>query len=147
MLGVYAWQRYWNRSGRLPVAAPSVRAMSAGFGNTVQVGMPMAAALFGEAGLAIHITLVSLHALTLLTLQTALVELDLAREQARSGSGAGGICSRRCARRCATRSIHPVVLPVLAGLAWNFDRLAAARRSSTSCCRRSARRWCRCAWC
>ncbi len=49
------------------------------FGNAVQVGIPLAAALYGEAGLALHITLVSLHALILLTVLTALVELDLAR--------------------------------------------------------------------
>ncbi len=107
-----------NRKQRLPVAAPSVRAMSAGFGNTVQVGIPMAAALFGETGLAIHITLVSLHALTLLTMQTTLVETDLAREQVRS-SGSGGLWSTL---RSTVRNtvIHPVVLPVIAGLVWNL---------------------------
>ena len=118
MIGVYAWQRYWNRRDRLPVAAPAVRAMSAGFGNTVQVGIPMAAALFGEAGLAIHITLVSLHALTLLTLMTALVELDLAREQVKaSGSGDLWTTLQTTVRNTV---VHPVVLPVVAGMIWNF---------------------------
>src|SRR5215212_4683085 len=46
MLGVvYLWQRRWNRTGRLPVAAPSVRAISATFGNTLQIGVPMVTAL------------------------------------------------------------------------------------------------------
>ncbi len=121
MFGIYGWQRYWNRKNRLPVAAPSVRAMSAGFGNTVQVGIPMAAALFAEAGLAIHITIVSLHALTLLTIQTALVELDLAREKVKT-SGTGNLLATL---RTTVRNtvIHPVVLPVIAGLLWNVASL------------------------
>src|SRR5690606_27264321 len=45
MLVVYAIERHRNRGGRLAVAAPSVRAISAVFGNSVQVGIPVAAAL------------------------------------------------------------------------------------------------------
>ncbi|MGZ5236734.1 MAG: AEC family transporter [Caldimonas sp.] len=104
-------------------AEPSVRAITASFGNTVQVGIPLAAALFGETGLALHITIVSLHSLTLLTVLTALVELDLAHEQRRADPG-----SARLARMLATTVrntvIHPVILPVLAGLAWNASRAA-----------------------
>src|SRR3982750_4208774 len=62
LLGVYAWQRPRVRAGNLATAAPSVRAISARFGNTVQVGIPLATALFGEAGLSIHVAIVSLHA-------------------------------------------------------------------------------------
>ena len=118
LLGVYLLQRRANRDGRLPVAAPSVRAISAVFGNTVQVGIPMAAALFGEAGLAIHLAIVSLHALVLLTLTTALVELDLARAQRRSGAAEGHLAATLLAPARHT-VIHPVVLPVLIGLTWN----------------------------
>ena len=104
-------------------AEPSVRAITSSFGNTVQVGIPLAAALFGETGLALHITIVSLHSLTLLTVLTALVELDLAHEQRRADPG-----SARLARMLATTVkntvIHPVILPVLAGLAWNASGLA-----------------------
>ena len=73
-----------------------MRSITASFGNTVQVGIPLAAALFGESGLALHITIVSLHSLTLLTALTALVELDLAREQRRAdpGSSTSWACSR-----------------------------------------------------
>ncbi len=118
LLLIYAWQRRWNRTGRLPVAAPSVRAISASFGNTVQVGIPMAAALFGEAGLAIHITIVSLHALVLLTLLTALVELDLARERRRQGTVETHLLAT-LATTARNTLIHPVVLPVMCGLVWN----------------------------
>ena len=127
LLGVYALQRRWHhrRAGALPMAAaaapaaPAVRAISAAFGNTVQVGIPMAAALFGETGLAIHLAIVSLHALVLLTLSTALVELDLARAQ----HGRGAIGTHLAATLLSTARntvVHPVVLPVLIGLSWNL---------------------------
>ncbi len=116
LLAVYAWERRRNRGGRLPTAAPSVRAISATFGNTLQVGVPMAAALFGETGLGLHITLVSLHALTLLLVLTTLVELDLARAQARHESRRLWGTLKLTLRNTI---VHPVVLPVLAGMAWN----------------------------
>lgn len=99
------------------VVAPSVRAITAGFGNTLQVGLPVAAGVFGEKGLAIHIAVVSLHALSILTLLTAIVELDLARERS-SGNLAGTLL-----QTVRNTVIHPVVLPVLAGLAWNTTGL------------------------
>ena len=118
MLGVvYLWQRLWSRDRGLSAAAPSVRAISATFGNTVQIGVPIMAALFGEAGLAIHITIISLHALTLLTVLTTLVELDLAHEERRRGSHANPLATLR--KTVRNTIIHPVVLPVVAGLVWN----------------------------
>ena len=113
LLGVYFWQR--GRVGKEAhgAAAPTVRAISASFGNSVQLGIPLAAALFGEAGLGIHIALVSLHALVLLSLLTALVELDLARHQATATFWS------TLQNTLRNTIIHPVVLPVLAGLLWN----------------------------
>jgi predicted permease len=95
-----------------------VRAISASFGNTVQVGIPIAAALFGEAGLSIHIAVMSLHALALLSVLTVLVELDLARERHEDGQTRSSLAAtlRTTARNTL---IHPVVLPILAGLLWN----------------------------
>jgi malonate transporter and related proteins len=117
LLGVYAWQRSRGGAERHGAAAPSVRAISASFGNSVQLGIPLAAALFGEAGLGIHIALVSLHALVLLSLLTALVELDLARQHLTSTFWS---TLRKTLRNTI---VHPVVLPVLAGLAWNATGL------------------------
>ena len=116
MIVVYLVQRRANRNGALPVAAPAVRAISSVFGNTVQVGIPIAAALFGEAGLAIHLAIVSLHALVLLTLVTALVELDLARSNYDLGRAH---LLKTLASTARNTIIHPVVLPVLIGLSWN----------------------------
>ncbi len=118
MLLIYAWQRWRNRTRRLGVAAPCVRAMSGGYGNLVQVGLPLAAALFGEAGLAIHITLVGVHSVLLLTAITALVELDLARERRRQGN-ADAHLGHTLALTARHTLVHPVVLPVLCGLLFN----------------------------
>jgi malonate transporter and related proteins len=125
LFAVHAWQRRLNTrrepARRLPAAAPAVRAISVTYGNTLQVGIPMATALFGEAGLGIHITIVSLYALVLLSVLTVLVEIDLAREHARGAEAASllGVL----ATVVKNTVIHPVVLPVIAGLSWNLTGL------------------------
>ena len=113
LLAVYGWQRWRRPHSGLPVAAPAVRAITVTFGNSVQIGIPLAAALFGEAGLGLHLTVVSLHALVLLAVLTTLVEMDLARES----HGHDLWTMLRATLRNTV--VHPVVLPVLAGLAWN----------------------------
>ncbi|MFO1326521.1 MAG: AEC family transporter [Rubrivivax sp.] len=121
LLVVYAGERAAARQGGA-AAAPSVRAIAATFGNSVQVGIPVATALFGERGLAIHIPLVSLHAIVLLSVLTALAELDIARERATTGQAARLWPTLHKTLR--NTIVHPVVLPVLAGLAWNATGLA-----------------------
>lgn len=115
-LGVYGYHR-WRRAHADEAARPSVQAINAVFGNTMQVGVPLAAGVFGEEGLGIHVTVLSLHALTVLTVLTTLVELDLARERARSQTQRLRATLLTTVRNTV---IHPVVLPVLAGLAWNL---------------------------
>jgi malonate transporter and related proteins len=118
LLAVYAWQRRVAAAApAAPPSAPATRSVTATYGNAVQLGIPMAAALFGEPGLAIHIALVSVHGVLLLTLLTVLVELDLARADRASSAWS----TLRITLRNAV--IHPVVLPVLAGLAWNATGL------------------------
>ena len=117
VLAVYGWHRRAATRVAMPAAAPATRAIAATYGNGVQLGIPMATALFGEPGLALHIALVSLHGLVLLTLLTTLVEVDLARAD-RSATLAATV--RTTARNAL---LHPVTLPVLAGLAWNLTGL------------------------
>lgn len=118
---VYGWLHHRVRvaarsgatSGQLP-AAPAIRTLAATYGNGVQLGIPFAAALFGEAGLAIHLALVSLHGVILLTLITVLAELELART-------APATTLRDTLHKTLRNTlIHPVVLPVVAGLLWNL---------------------------
>lgn len=117
VLAVYLWHRRAAAKLETSAAAPATRAITATYGNGVQLGIPLAAALFGETGLALHIALVSLHGLVLLTVLTTLVEVDLAR----ADQAATLASTVRTTVRNAL--IHPVTLPVLAGLVWNFTGL------------------------
>ncbi len=102
-------------------AAAATHAVASSFGNTVQLGIPLAAALFGEQGLALHITLLSMHVLIILSLLTVLAEVDLARAHAaRHGAQPLWPAVRSTLRNTL---IHPVMLPVLAGLLWNSTGL------------------------
>ena len=120
---VYAGSRRRLLAGAGAVAEPSIRAITASFGNAVQIGIPLAAALYGETGLALHLSVVSFHSLILLTVLTALVELDLARAQRREDSDQARL-TRMLAVTVRNTIVHPVVLPVLAGLAWNATGVA-----------------------
>ncbi|MBO0868563.1 MAG: AEC family transporter [Micromonosporaceae bacterium] len=118
LLGVYTWQRLRHP---VPPAAPAIRALSLTFGNTVQLGIAVATAIFGSAGLAIHITIASLQSIALLVPATALVELDLSRGR---GPEPGRLRLLRVVAGTARRTlIHPVVLPVLLGLAYHATGL------------------------
>jgi malonate transporter and related proteins len=111
MLSVYLLFR-WRGHVAQPARA-SVRAITASYGNAVQVGIPLAAALFGESGLGLHLTLVSLHGLVMLTVLTALVEHDVARS---STTGSSRATWHTMLRNMIT---HPVVLPLVVGLLFN----------------------------
>ncbi len=122
LLLVYAFNQ-WRARTRSPTpvpepALPAVRAVTASFGNTLQIGLPFVAAVYGDAGLSIHVTIISLHALTLLTLATLLAELDIARAAHRTGQGAALLVT--LGQTAKSTLIHPVILPVLAGLIWNL---------------------------
>lgn len=119
LLAIYGWQRWRGAAERNGAAAPAVRAISATFGNSVQLGIPLAAALFGETGLALHVALISLHALVLLSLATLLAEVDLAHSP-RPGRNAPSSLAATIATTLRNTVIHPVMLPVLLGLAWNL---------------------------
>ena len=116
LLAVHAWSRR-ARSADVPVAGPAIRALSMTFGNTVQLGIPVVIALFGDEGLAVHVAIISMHAVTLLTIATVLVEADLARA-ADTHEGPGLAATALTTARRAV--VHPVVLPALLGLVWNL---------------------------
>lgn len=128
LLGTYLGARALGRDGD-PPGAPAVRAISVTFGNTVQVGLPVVLALYGQAGLRLHVTIISLHALTILSVITVLIERDLARA-ARGGSPGSAATPSPAPTALGTALetarntvVHPVVLPVLAGLAANLAGL------------------------
>ncbi len=113
MLIVFAFER------RRQIAADvsTVRALSVTFGNTVQIGIPVALATFGEAGLAIHATIIAVHALVLLT--TATVIMEWVRRDRQNASSMASVLLPMFKQTL----IHPVILPVVAGFVWNIFKL------------------------
>ena len=91
----------------------AVLALAASFSNTVMIGIALIGLAYGEAGLVILLTLVSLHALVLLTAGTVLLELAVAREAAAAQPRAMWRTVLGAVRNAV---IHPVPLPILAGL-------------------------------
>jgi len=91
----------------------AVLALAATFSNTVMIGVALIGLAYGEAGLVILLTLVSLHALVLLTAGTVVLELAVAREAA---AGQARAMWRTVLGAVRNAVIHPVPLPILAGL-------------------------------
>jgi len=92
----------------------AVLALASTFSNTVMIGISLIGLAYGPAGLVILLTLVSLHALVLLTAGTVVLELAVAHEAAGRGDARHMLATVLGAVRNAV--IHPVPLPILAGL-------------------------------
>lgn len=118
---LYAWHTWRQRRHPGPPAVPTVRTITSMFGNTAQVGIPVVTAVFGEPGLGIHVTVMGLHGLILLSTLTVLVELDRARAHARSADARP--VGEMALTTLRNTIIHPVVLPVLSGMAFNATGL------------------------
>lgn len=90
----------------------AVLALAGTFSNTVMIGIPLAELAYGKEGLVILLTLVSIHALVLLTSATVVLELAVARES-EHGARAPVKTVLMAARNAV---LHPVPLPIIAGL-------------------------------
>jgi predicted permease len=104
----------WNRGRRLSGDDATIRALSVTFGNTVQIGIPVVVAVFGERGLAIHAAIIAVHSLVLISIATVMMEWSRARRGEHESYWA---TARQVVRQTV---IHPVILPVLAGYLWNL---------------------------
>jgi malonate transporter and related proteins len=94
----------------------AVEALAAIFSNTVMIGVPLVGLAYGEAGLVLLFTLISLHALILLTLATVALELLVAREEAQRQAGGQRHILATVGLAVRNAVIHPVPLPIIAGL-------------------------------
>ncbi|MES2425234.1 MAG: AEC family transporter [Pseudomonadota bacterium] len=94
----------------------AVLALASTFSNTLMIGVPLVGLAYGEPGLVILFTLVSVHALVLLTLATVVLELAVAREAVAQGQGAPRHLLATVALAARNAVIHPVPLPIIAGL-------------------------------
>jgi hypothetical protein len=93
----------------------SVLALAGIFSNTLMIGVPLIGLAYGEAGQVLLFTLISLHALVLLTMATVVLELQMASEQA-AESGQKGQLWRTVAQAIRSAVLHPVPLPIIVGL-------------------------------
>lgn len=94
----------------------TVLALAATFSNTVMIGVPLVSLAYGQAGLIVLFTLISVHALVLLTLATLVLELAVARELATSGSQGRQHLLLTVLAAVRGSLIHPVPLPIIVGL-------------------------------
>ncbi len=105
----------------------AARGLANMFSNAAMIGVPLVGLAFGEQGLVTLFTLISVHALVLLTGATLVFELAYSREQkalARAQADGIKIVERSMLRtllQAVRNSIfHPVPMPIVAGLIWSL---------------------------
>jgi malonate transporter len=108
--GVTLWRGRFTRTA-------AVLAMSNTYSNSVMIGIPLIGLAYGPAGMVTLLTLVSLHALILLTTATLAVELAMAREADAQG-GPRRRLSKVLLPALRSALIHPVPVPIVLGLLW-----------------------------
>lgn len=103
-----AWQGLSRRA--------AVLALATTFSNTVMIGIPLVGLAYGQTGLVTLFTLISVHALVLLTLATVVLEMVAAREDHASGQGGQRHMAMTVLAAVKSGIIHPVPLPIIVGL-------------------------------
>lgn len=94
----------------------AVMALASTFSNTLMIGVPLVGLAYGQAGLVVLFTLVSVHALVLLTSATLVLEFAVAREAAAGAQTHPRQMAATVVRAARSAVIHPVPLPIIAGL-------------------------------
>jgi malonate transporter len=103
----------------------AVIALANTYSNTVMIGIALIGLAYGAAGMVVLLTLISLHSLVLMTSATLVLELAVAREHAVvSGEGKSARWRAPCCVRLRNAIIHPVPLPIIAGLLFAQTGLA-----------------------
>lgn len=97
----------------------AVLGLAATFSNTVMIGIPLVGLAYGQAALVMLFTLISVHALILLTAATIVLEI-MEAHQMRAVPLAGDVPPRQVWQTVLTAMkngiIHPVPLPIIVGL-------------------------------
>ncbi len=101
----------------------AVLALAAIFSNTLMIGVPLVQLAYGQAGLVNLFTLISMHALVLLTLATIVIELLVAREQVASGQAPQRHLAATVGLAIKNAILHPVPLPIIAGFLYSLTGL------------------------
>ncbi len=93
----------------------SVLALASIFSNTLMIGVPLIGLAYGESAQVLLFTLISLHALVLLTMATVVLELQMAHELANE-TGESRYILKTVGLAVKSAVFHPVPLPILIGL-------------------------------
>jgi predicted permease len=112
---LFAAVAWWGRGTRRAAAM----AISATFGNTVAIGIPVVSLAYGEAALITLFTVIAVHALILLTLTTVMFEWATRREAAQGvvpGSTGGQHWLASVAQAVRGGILNPATTPTLLGL-------------------------------
>jgi malonate transporter and related proteins len=99
----------------LSLAEQGLMALSTGFSNSVQLGIPLVLAAFGNAGLVPLTIIISVHSLVLLSLATVIIE---------AGRGHAGGALRMVEATAIAIAGNPVILSIVAGFLWRVTGLA-----------------------
>jgi malonate transporter and related proteins len=104
----------------------TVVALASIFSNTIMIGVPLVGLAYGETALVYLFTLISLHALVLLTLATIVLEFAVMRERTQHAKTEAGrlahdpdtaaSIAKNVVLAMRNAVIHPVPLPIIAGL-------------------------------
>jgi malonate transporter and related proteins len=105
--GSIAWRGFNCRS--------VVLALAGTFSNMVMIGITLIGLAYGQQGLVTLLTLVSVHALILLTAASIVLELAAARE-ARAQGGEAPRLWQTAGSAIKGSLIHPIPLPIVCGL-------------------------------
>ncbi|MDH6593525.1 malonate transporter [Variovorax sp. TBS-050B] len=109
--------RGFNRPG-------AVLALANTYSNTVMIGIALVGLAYGGQDMVVLLTLISLHSLVLLTSATVVLELAVAREQAAHSGAAKRPMAGTVLRALRNAIIHPVPMPIIAGLLFAQTGLA-----------------------
>jgi len=110
-LGLLGAAIAWRGFNRTSV----VMAVGGVFSNMVMIGITLVELAYGKQGLVTLLTLVSVHALILLTVSSVVLELVVARE-ARVGGAHAPHVLKTAWSAFKGALIHPIPLPILSGL-------------------------------
>jgi malonate transporter len=114
--GTIGW-RGFNRTA-------AVLALANTYSNTVMIGIALIGLAYGPDGMVVLLTLISLHSLVLMTSATLVLELVVAHEESAAQGARRPSVARTVGRALRNSVIHPVPLPIIAGLSFAQTGLA-----------------------
>jgi malonate transporter len=94
----------------------AVVALAGTFSNTIMIGIPLVSLAYGKEALVLLFTLISLHAVVLLTIATVVLELFSARERVQEGLAPQRNRLATIGMAIRNAVVHPVPMPIIVGL-------------------------------